>query len=454
MRGPEIITFSKGVIEWTTDPIGCFCVIEINGEKKAEGVITKYKLTAADETIKLTAVYNGRKASTKIKHNATRGTLEFLPVDVKADGERITWDKAGGASSYRVYDTEMNAVTVTRNTYDLSDRNIALCVCPNSRAGGVVRSATPELIAPIPYLRGAGSKDNPYRIRTPFELRTIDCFEIFAACKQNAVGNYYVIENTLDYGEINALEGDSNLYRLKAPFFGTLDGNNNRLVNVRVNYHGGYWSLFDYITQRGCVKNMIFENAEITNTARDNMHPVNPSVALIAYTNYGEITGIKLDQVRLASAGGGVGGLVVHNYGRVTGCTVFGEYVQDLTSGMGNASYEMSGIALENHAGGVVGGNRISSLKIRGADNIRSAAGIVSVNRDGGTVCANEFDSIMITGAVGFSEYGGLVAYNAGTVECTPSALGTLTVNGERVEALVGVDNKGKAVGKNDGTNN
>lgn len=453
MRGPEIISFDKSVIEWTADSVGCFFVLEINGKKVAEGDVTRYRLPPYDCEIKIIAMGNGRRACTKIKYDASRGTLEFLPVDVRVDGERISWDKAGGACAYRVYDVEFNAVTVTRNGYDLSDRNIAVCVCPDS-CGGIVKSAEPVIDPSIPYLSGAGTEAEPYAIKTPFGLRAVDYYETVAA-RDNAPApkrrNHYRIENTLDYGEIGTLEGESNLYTLKKPFFGTLDGNNNRLINVRVGYDGGYWALFDYVTAYGRIKNTVFENVEIVNNARDCMHPINSSVALVAYRNDGEITGVKLDRVRLTSAGGGIGGIVVHNYGKVTGCTVLAECVQAPTREMGAAEYETAGVVLENHGGGIVGGNRIISLYVRGAQNVRSAAGIVSVNRAGGAVIANEFDKVSISGAVANSEYGGLVAYNAGTVDCSGSTLGVMTVNGERVETLISSDGKGKAVGKNDG---
>lgn len=455
MRGPDIISFKKGVIEWAADKAVDFCVLNVNGsETKLEGKLDRYnyKLDCArDAIIKLTAVAGDERATTVVKFVASKQKLKFACIPAVAGGEHIVWNKVSGASSYRVYDLDYSAATVFGTEYDLSDRNIALCVCPDS-CREAVESAEPE-ISDILYLSGAGTESEPYIVKTPFDLRAVEYYEtVYAVNGARGLRNHYRIENDIDYGAVDAFESESNMYALNKPFYGTLDGNNKRLVNVRVGYDGGYWALFDYIAAGACVKNIIFENAEIFNGSRDDVHPLDSSVALIAHANHGEISGIKLDAVRLVASGGGVCGIATHNYGRVVGCTVYGELVQASTERLGAASYEMSGVVLENCYGGVAGGNRIKSLVIRGAGNIRSAAGVVSVNRKGGTVAANEFGSVVISGAVAQSEYGGITAYNAGAVVRGGAALGALTVDGERVTSDTGEGNKGKLVGKNDGT--
>ncbi|MCX4314821.1 MAG: hypothetical protein OSJ83_13340, partial [Clostridia bacterium] len=212
----------------------------------------------------------------------------------------------------------------------------------------------------------------------------------------------------------------------------------------------GHWALFEYIARGGAVKNLTIENADIICIARDAMHPINSSVAIVAYFNDGEISAVKLRSVRLTAVGGGAAGIVVHNYGRVVGCSVVCELVQGNTSALGSASYEAAGIALENRDGGLIDNNRAVSLTVRGTGGIvRSAAGVVSVNREGGKVLCNGFDTVITINTAQDTEYGGVVAYNAGIVRNCGATLGTLVVDGVQI----GEDDnlRGRLVGKNDG---
>ncbi|MCX4314820.1 MAG: hypothetical protein OSJ83_13335, partial [Clostridia bacterium] len=72
-----------------------------------------------------------------------------------------------------------------------------------------------------------------YIIKTPFDLRAIDYYEsLFAA--RGGKPNHYVLSEDIDYGTVNALDNESNVFALKKPFFGVFDGNNKKLCDFRV----------------------------------------------------------------------------------------------------------------------------------------------------------------------------------------------------------------------------
>ena len=93
-------------------------------------------------------------------------------------------------------------------------------------------------------------------IKTPFDLRAIDYYELRRS-ETNGVRRCYRIENDMDYNAVNALESDSNIYTLRKPFNGTLDGNGKKLSNIRVNYDGGFWALFEFLERGAVVTNAL-----------------------------------------------------------------------------------------------------------------------------------------------------------------------------------------------------
>lgn len=454
MRTPKITSFNNGVIEWSTADGECRFVLSVDGENIGDddGFFRAKKFDASalshGARLELTAVYPDGKAAVTVVYNAKKRVLELPRVtEFAVDGETLKWEKTAGARAYKVYDTDYNATTVHAAEYDMSVKNPILCVCPVPESKAV---CAPEAeISDIPYLSGGGTADDPYIIKTPFDLRTVDYYESLFA-ERGGSPNTYVLGDDIDYGTVHALDNDSNIFSLKKPFFGVLDGKNKKLSDFRVEHDGGHWAMFEHIARGGVVKNLTVENADITCRARDAVHPINSSVAAIAYFNDGEISSVKLRSVRLTAVGGGPAGIAVHNHGRVIGCSMAGVLVQGNTSALGSASYEAAGIVLENCAGGEVDNNYVFALNVRGSgENVRSAAGVVSVNREGGKVLCNGFDSVVMTNVAQGSEYGGVAAYNAGVVRNCGAKLGTLVVGGVQIS---GDENfRGKLVGKNDG---
>ena len=459
LRSPEITSFNNGVIEWKADDGVSAFILKVNNEFVSDASDYYYhtntydtKTLVKDSRIDIVAVAGAGErdsAPTSFMYSATKKRLTMLPVsDYTVSDETLKWGAIGGAIGYRVVDLDFNVTTVKEAYIDLSGKNMVYGVYPILGDEAIIGSAE---IAPttVGYLNGGGTEADPYRIRTPFDLRAIDYYELRRA-ETDGARLYYRIENDIDYNAVNALDSDSNIYTLRKPFFGTLDGNGKKLANIRVNYDGGFWALFEFLARGSEVKNIKFDGAEIYNRVQDDEHPLNATIATVAYQNYGTVSGIVVVGAKYTAMGGEVCGIVAHNNGTVTGCSVSGEFAQSGTAALGSAGFEMAGVVLENLNGGIVDGNTVGNLTLRGVvGNIRSAAGVVSINREGGIVLNNSFTSVAIAGMATGSEYGGVTAYCAGTTTKGTGTLGTFTVGGVAVTTETGgADGRGKLVGK------
>ncbi len=460
LRSPEIIAFNNGVIEWKADSGVSTFILKINNEFVSDASdyyyhTNKYdtKNLTVDSRIDIVAVAGSGErdsAPTSFMYSAAKKRLTVLPVsEYEIADETLKWGAIGGAVAYRVVDLDFNVTTVEDTYFDMSRKNLVYGVYPVMNDDALMGSAeiTPTSIG---YLSGGGTAQDPYLIKTPFDLRAIDYYELRRS-ETNGVRRYYRIENDMDYNAVNALESDSNIYTLRKPFNGTLDGNGKKLSNIRVNYDGGFWALFEFLERGAVVTNVTFDGAEIYNRVQDDEHPLNASIATVAYMNYGTVSGVTVVGAQYTAMGGEVCGIVAHNYGTVSGCSVSGTFAQAGTSALGVAGYEMAGVVLENLNGGTVEDNTVGSLTLRGTGgNIRSAAGVVSINREGGIVRNNSYTSVVITGmAASGSEYGGVTAYCAGTTTKGTGKLGTFTVGGVAVTVeMGGADGRGKLVGK------
>lgn len=464
LLNPEIISFNNGVIEWRKDSGVSAFILRVNGVPVSDSSDNLYhgntyntSTLKADTRFDIVAVSSESNVmdsdATSFMYTYSKKALTCLPIqDYTINDGVLSWGEVEGATGYRVVDLDFNVTHVTECYYDMTGRNIVYGVYPDLDGSGILGSAE---IAPVEinYLKGNGTAASPYLISSPFDLRTIDYYEVYRAELNKSQINYYRIEKDLNYNAVSALDNDSNIYTLRKPFFGVLDGNNKKLTDVRVNYDGGYWALFDFVATGATVKNMVFESPEIKNGLQSNSHPLNATIAMIAYFNYGTVTGITLNSAKFTATAGEIGGIVAHNYGTVSSCTVSGTFREASTSSTGTATYEIAGVVLENLSGGVVDGNTVKKLEIAGtATNIRSCAGVVSINRSGGVVKNNSFENVAITGMVASSEYGGVVAYShkSGTVTKGTGTLGTFTCGGSQVSVENGTTStyrRGKLVG-------
>lgn len=451
LRSPKIISFDNGVLAWEADPKATAHIVKINGSPVTDTGDGYWHTSSIDTKsyasalrIEITSIGNGYpirpSVPTAVTTNSAKTKLAMAAVStcVVRNGV-LKWSAVEGASAYRLVDINHTVITVRDTSYDLSDRNLILGVYPVSGAA-LYEDASLDEKASIQYLSGNGTAEDPYLIKSPFDLRAIDYYESVydeERASGSVTPNHYRIENDINYDQVPVADDESNVYTLTRPFYGVLDGNDKTLSNIRVEYDGGYWALFDFIVSGATVKNIIFDTVYIHNSQQDNTHPLNASIATVADRNYGTVSGITLKNANFSARGGEVCGIVTHNYGTVSGCTVSGEFALDSTSSLGSATYEMAGVVLENCNGGTVSGNHVKTLSLRGTGgNLRSAGGVVSVNRQGGIVRDNSFDNVSVTNMVATgSEYGGVVAYSAlanGVIKGT-GTLGTFTVGGSPV---------------------
>lgn len=456
VQSPEIISFADGVITWKQDSDVKSYTVKVNGKTEAESSSNTYSVKSLTGIAKIEIIASNGKttASTSAVYVEETGKLCAMPVEAyTVEGDRLKWDAVPGATGYRVVDLNFNSYVVTTKHYIMDVRNIVYGVYPVMPATAVLSSAE-TMPVDIQYLEGSGTESDPYVIKTPFDLRTIDYYELRSDEEKSKAQNYYKITGDLDYNTVSALEGESNLYTLKKPFYGVLDGDSHTLSNIVVNHHYGFWALFEFITKTGVVKNIKFSSPEIKNSAPSS-YPVDAAIAMLANRNHGTVSGITLDGAKFTATGGGIAGIVLHNYGTVSDCKVNKcSFKQSSTASLGTAAYEMAGVVLEN-VGGKVTGCNVTTLNISGtSSNVSSAAGVVAINRTGGTVKDNSFNSVTITSQKSGKEAGGVVAYSAkgGTVTKGSGSLGTLTVGGANISAEKGTASpyRGKLYGKQD----
>ncbi|MDE6618198.1 MAG: hypothetical protein K2K13_04150 [Clostridiales bacterium] len=460
VSSPEILSFADGIITWKEDSNAKTYTVKVDGVEAAQGTSTTFNVASlsGNAKIEITAS-NGQSSSTiAVMYNSASRKLSVMPItDYTINGDIIRWSPIGGVVGYKVVDLDFNSYIVTTSHYIMSVRNLVYGVYPVMPVTSVVESAE---ITPvdIKYLDGSGTEADPYLIKTPFDLRAIDYYELKSSEIKSNAKNYYKIANDLNYSTVSALEAESNLFTLRKPFMGVLNGDGHTLSKITVNTDNGFWALFEFIAVGGMVTNIKFDEVEITNGIQKLEFPINPATAMVAYQNYGTVSSVALSNSKFTVKAGSAAGLVIHNYGTVENCMVVNcDLQEDATSAMGSAAYEMAGVVLENCKGGLVSGNTVSVLNIYGvgnkaSGNIGSSAGIVAINRADGKVNNNSFDLVNIRSIKTGKEAGGVVAYCAKGSDVTAgsASLGTLTVDASQIGATTGTQAQpyGKLYGK------
>ncbi len=461
LQSPEIKSFDGGVLEWEPITGAKAYVLKVDGVAQSDGSDGYYRATEfdtaalADKTgksfsVELGAVGDGAvlKDSDTVKFgvNKAHTKLTMLPIsDYTVKDGKLSWGAVGNVLGYKIVDLDMNVVeTTTATEYDMTRKTLVYGVYPVSASDAIDDAEIVE--TDIPYLDGKGTVGSPYKIRTPFDLRAVDYYEMKYAealkTDSNAARKIYRLENDIDYAEVPAQDNESNIFTLRKPFYGTLIGSGKKLTGIRVAYDGGYWALFDFIVKEATVENITFVSPEITNVLQSKDHPLGAETAMVAYRNDGIINGIVITDAEFRAAGGEVSGVCLHNAGTVENCTVSGVFVQESTGLKGQACYEMAGVVLENLGGGRVNGCKIETLEVRGTAcmgdsqyyNVRLVGGIVGVNRKGGIVTNNSYTALTLTNVHNYEcEFGGIVGYSVESVSRGTGTLGTFKCNGSTV---------------------
>lgn len=475
MKYPEITSFENGILVW--NKIDEAVLLRVDGKvisDKRDGLYHGDRIDLRKHggaLVELSFININGAGTLRLVVDFYHRRVRLAPVDCGFDpatGE-LGWNAACGALGYCVIDIDYGVKRIRGTRYEMWAAKYAVGVLPVSDSDVVGDAEIRDIdkIKNLKYLDGAGTADDPYRIRTAYDLRAIDYYEArYAEALRIGAAehvNHYRIEHDINYGEIAAGDEESNISALAKPFYGVLDGNGKKLTNIRVRYDRGYWALFDFIARGATVKNIRFVRPEISNSVKSPSHPTAAEIATIANRNYGTISNITVKSAHYSASGGEVCGVCSHNYGTVEGCSVSGTFVQENSKLVSQACYEMAGVVIENRAGARVEDCTAVSVTVRGTSctgrngetyyNVRTAAGIVAVNRAGGVVARNAFSEVMLTNVNTDFEFGGLVAYNAGTVITGGAKLGKLKCNGADCAAAIGKAGAlvGTVVGKNDG---
>ena len=191
------------------------------------------------------------------------------------------------------------------------------CACPDTGKTRTMASSTvsPSVTSPtvIPSGPGTGTMQDPYKIATVNDLQ-----KLRTVWRSNS-GKYFIVTQDINLSSV------TNFTPLPE-FRGTLDGNNKKILNLRMDRsqirHDNYASLFQQIGRGGVVKNLGFENVAI----KGNRH----AAALASY-NRGTVDNCYVTgQVFCSAKYGHPGGLVSMSW---TGSIIKNSYSTARVSG-------------------------------------------------------------------------------------------------------------------------
>ena len=309
--------------------------------------------------------------------------------------------------------------------------------------------------------QGDGSSSNPFQISNAKELAwfrdwvngtyTVSGSES-ATTHLNACAKLTADIDLKDF--CHAADASQNLEELswvpigniKRDYKGTFDGNGKTITNLYINASQTFMGLFGY-TYQSTIKNLTFENANVTNTSWY-------TGILVGYAvNGSTLQNIKISETCQIKGGGNyTGGIAGILYGNAYNCVnyatvqgiedvggLFGSYGGDEISITACANYGKV-TASSQIAGGLVG--FFSSGTIQDCANYGDVEGTNRVAGMAGFVDKGKIQNVFSYGSIsatngtevgmvfGYSKYGdteGMVAYYSGA---------KLTVNGQEIKAV------------------
>ncbi|WOG32881.1 hypothetical protein [Segatella copri] len=295
--------------------------------------------------------------------------------------------------------------------------------------------------------QGDGSSSNPFQISNAKELAwfrewvngtyTVSSSES-ATTHLNACAKLTADIDLKDF--CYAADASQNLEELswvpignnKIQYEGTFDGNGKTITNLYINASQTFMGLFGY-TNQSTIKNLTFENANVTNTQKF-------TGILVGYTGYGNtLQNIKISetcQIIGDKYTGGIAGILDGNaYNCVNYATVqgkekvgglFGSYQKTGNSITACANYG-NVTATSQSVGGLVGDFSSGTIQdcanygnVKGANSVAGMAGFVDKGKiqnvfSYGSISATNGTEVGMV--LGYSKYGateGMVAYYSG----------------------------------------
>jgi tRNA A-37 threonylcarbamoyl transferase component Bud32 len=282
---------------------------------------------------------------------------------------------------------------------------------------------------------GSGTPSDPYVITNVKQLQEMK-YDLKA---------HYVLGNDIDASETknwNNGQGFEPIGDKDNPFTGSFDGRGYKIYNLYINTTRDYVGLFGYVGKEGIIKNVGLENVKISSTGGD-------VGGLIGWNS-----GIVSNSYSTGSVNGEwhVGGLVGYNVGTISNSYSTGAVKGNILIGGLVGSNDRGGIVSNSYSKGSVNGTwRVGGLVGHNAGEVFNSYSIASVNGNhdeiGGLVGVNSgiVSKCYSTGSVnGQSSVGGLIGYNTkeGTVF---NCFSTSSVSGKYVKigGLIG-SNHGK----------
>ena len=295
------------------------------------------------------------------------------------------------------------------------------------------KTATTNDLQPtvLPAGPGTGTMQDPYEIATVNDLQKL------RTVWRSNTGKYFIVTQDIDLSSI------ANFTPLPE-FNGTLDGNNKKILNLRIDRsqirYSNYASLFQQIGQGGVVKNLGFENVAIKGYG---------GAAALATYNYGTVDNCYVTgQVSCSAKYGHSGGLVLysstgsiiknsHSTARVSGNYYSGGLVAVMYKATVENSYSSGSVStVDSGAGGLVasmtGGLIRQSYATGSVSGKYVVGGLVGLVNNPESIIENSYSSGSVS-ALGMG--GGLVGNLSGKIKNSYSS-GSIVSKQSRVDRL------------------
>lgn len=295
------------------------------------------------------------------------------------------------------------------------------------------KTATTNDLQPtvLPAGPGTGTMQDPYEIATVNDLQKL------RTVWRSNTGKYFIVTQDIDLSSI------ANFTPLPE-FNGTLDGNNKKILNLRIDRsqirYSNYASLFQQIGQGGVVKNLGFENVAIKGYG---------GAAALATYNYGTVDNCHVTgQVSCSAKYGHSGGLVLysstgsiiknsHSTARVSGNYYSGGLVAVMYKATVENSYSSGSVStVDSGAGGLVasmtGGVIRQSYATGSVSGKYVVGGLVGLVNNPESIIENSYSSGSVS-ALGMG--GGLVGNLSGKIKNSYSS-GSIVSKQSRVDRL------------------
>ncbi len=279
----------------------------------------------------------------------------------------VTEKQEAGKVSFSI-----SPISPIQTTYSETDKTITLASWGVARTNSMLGANASSVIqlpsaltfptAPQLSLTGDGTESNPYLIKTAQDFATLG-YEVMNNASVRSTKELNPDSNT-DYnypvykGKYFKLANDIDFATLKDPFSpigdktyqfaGILDGDGHKISNLKIEeYPYDYCGLFSVTSQYSEIKNINFENPQITSIgytagvvagrSYGSIHDLtitNPYISVRAGYNVGAVAGYayKVDKVTVSGAKisslGYNGGIAGRCYSSITNCSVQGSLSQ------------------------------------------------------------------------------------------------------------------------------